>query len=90
MDFASSIGDVPEIEIAGIRVAKPNFKISAVRGGMVIVGDWAGTEVKPEDRSTFSLFGETTGTAADLFSMYGFNGRSFEQSLRLARKNCVS
>lgn len=90
MDFVSSIGDVKEIEVAGIRIAKPNFKISDLQGGMVIVGDWIGTEVKPEDRSIFSLFGETTGTAADLFSIYGFNERGFDQSLRLVRKNCVT
>ncbi len=89
-DFVTSIGDPDEIEIAGIRIAKPNFKISNVKGGIVIAGDWIGIEVKPESRSIFSLFGQTTGTAADLFSMYGFNERGFDQSLRLARKNCVS
>jgi hypothetical protein len=57
---------------------------------MSIVGEWTGTEVKPEDRSIFSIFGETTGRAADLFSMYDFNERGFEQSLRLVRRNCVS
>jgi hypothetical protein len=43
-----------------------------------------------EPRSTFSLFGEVTGSAADLYSMYSFNEHGFEQSLRLVRKNCVS
>jgi hypothetical protein len=90
MNFVAALGDVQEIEIAGIKVAKPNFKVFDVRDGMVINGDWFGTEVKPQDRSTFSLFGETTGSMADLFSMYGFNEHGFEQSLRLARKNCVS
>lgn len=90
MNFVSSVGDVKEIEVAGMKIAEPNFKMSDVNGGMVVVGDWIGTEVKPETRSIFSLSGETTGSMADLFSMYRFNERGFQQSLRLARKNCVS
>ena len=89
-DFVSSVGAVKEIEVAGMKIAEPNFKISDVKGGMVIIGDWTGTEVKPEERSVFSLFGETTGSMADLFSMYRFNERGFQQGLRLARRNCVS
>jgi hypothetical protein len=87
-NFASSVGDPNEIEVAGLRVSKPNFKTSDVKGGMIVSGDWTGTEATP--RSTFSLFGEVVGTIADLYSMYGFNERGFQQSLRLVRRNCVS
>jgi hypothetical protein len=62
-----------------------------------VTGDWIGTSALlphgsklSEARETFGLFGETTGTAADLYSMYGFNEGGFDQSLKLARKNCVS
>jgi hypothetical protein len=89
-DFASSIGDVEEIEIAGKWIGKPNFNISDEKGDAVIVGDWVGTNVKPEDRATFVLGLGITGTGRDLYSMYGFNERGFDKSLGLARKNCVS
>jgi hypothetical protein len=46
-DFVSSVGAVKEIEVAGMKITEPNFKISDVKGGMVIIGDWTGTEVKP-------------------------------------------
>jgi hypothetical protein len=90
MNFVSSVGDAKAIEVAGIKISKPNFTMSDVKGGMVISGDWTSTDMKGEPRSTFSLFGEVTGSAADLYSMYSFNERGFEQGLRLVRKNCVS
>ena len=90
-EAASSLGNIKNVEIAGTKISAPNFKVSDIKGGMIITGDWTGTEVKPNDsRSTFSVFGETTGSTADLLSMYKFNERGFEQSVRLARKNCVS
>jgi hypothetical protein len=89
-DFASSIGGVDEIEIAGKWIAKSNFNISDEKGDVVIVGDWVGTDVKPEDRAIFVLGLGITGSERDLYSMYGFNGQGFDQSLKLARKNCVS
>jgi hypothetical protein len=89
-DFASSIGGVDEIEIAGKWIAKSNFNFSDENGDVAIVGDWVGTDVKPEDRATFILGLGTTGSERDLYGMYGFNGRGFDQSLRLARKNCIS
>ena len=89
MNFVSSVGDAKEIEVAGVKVSKQNFKMSDVKGGMTVSGDWIGAEVIPV-RSTFSLFGEVVGSIADLYSMYAFNERGFQQSLRLARKNCVS
>jgi hypothetical protein len=88
-DFVSSIGGVDEIEIAGKWIAKPNFNISDEKGDVVIVGDWVGTDVKPEDRAPFVLGLGITGSERDLYSMYGFNDRGFDQSLKLARKNCV-
>jgi hypothetical protein len=88
-DFASSIGGVDEIEIAGKWIAKSNFNFSDENGDVAIVGDWVGTDVKPEDRATFILGLGTTGSERDLYSMYEFNGRRFDQSLSLARKNCV-
>jgi hypothetical protein len=96
-DFASSAGELKEIQIAGMEIAKPNFKIAVLPSGMMITGDWVGTSASlphgsklSEDRATFDLFGETSGAVADLYSMYGFNERGFDQSLKLARKNCVS
>jgi hypothetical protein len=89
-DFASSIGGVDEIEIAGKWIAKSNFNISDEKGDVVIVGDWVGTDTKSEDRATFILGLGVTGSERDLYSMAGFNGRGFDQSLKLARKNCVS
>jgi hypothetical protein len=90
MNFVSSVGGAKQIEVAGIKISKPNFTMSDAKGGMVISGDWTSTDMKQEPRSTFSLFGEVTGSIADLFSMYSFNERGFQQSLRLVRKNCVS
>ena len=90
MNFVSSVGDAKAIEVAGIQISRPNFTMSDVKGGMVISGDWTSTDMIREPRSTFSLFGESTGSIADLYSMYSFNERGFQQSLRLVRKNCVS
>lgn len=89
MSFISSVGDVKQIEVAGTRISKPNFKIYDVKGGIVISGDWVGTEVTSY-RSTFSLFGEVAGAISDLYSMYSLNERGLQQGLRLVRKNCVS
>jgi hypothetical protein len=89
-DFASSIGGVDEIEIAGKWIAKSNFNVSDEKDSVVIVGDWVGTDAKSEDRATFILGLGVNGSERDLYSMYGFNGQGFDQSLRLARKNCVS
>jgi hypothetical protein len=88
-NLVPSTSQIKEIEIAGMLITAPNFKISQEKDGMVVVGDWDGTEVKPEERSIFSL-GEITEAERDLFSMYDFNIRGFQQSLRLARRNCVS
>jgi hypothetical protein len=90
MNFVSSAGNVKDIEVAGMVVSKPNFKMSDVKEGMLIIGDWIGTEVTPKPRSTFSLHGSASGSIADLYSMYEFNELGFQQSLQLARKNCVS
>ena len=83
------MGDAKEIEIAGIKISRPSFKMSDVRDGMTISGDWAGTGMTTA-RSTFRLFCDVVGSIADLYSMYEFNERGFQQSLRLVRKNCVS
>jgi len=89
-DFVSSAGDVTEIEVAGKWIAKSGFKISDINGGMQVGGDWTGTDAKREDWATFVLGLGVNGTTRDLYSMYGFNERGFDQSLTLARKNCVS
>jgi hypothetical protein len=89
-EFVASVGESKEIEVAGMKISKPNFKISDEKGGAVVSGEWTGTEVEPKYRSIFSLFGEVVGSLADLYSIYRFNERGFQQSLSLARKNCVS
>lgn len=78
------------IEYSAARSHGSNFNFSDEKGDVVIVGDWVGTDVKPEDRAIFVLGLGITGSERDLYSMYGFNGRGFDQSLKLARKNCVS
>lgn len=90
MNFVSSVGDPKEIEIAGIKVPKTNFKMSDVKGGMIVSGDWSGSELPQGSRSTLSLFGEAVGAIADLYSMYAFNERGFQQSVRLVRRNRFS
>jgi len=85
-NFVASVGDAKEIEVAGMKISKPNFKMSDKEGGAIVSGEWTGTEVQPEYRSTFSLFGEVVGSLADLYSIYGFNGSGFQQTLSLARK----
>jgi hypothetical protein len=74
-DFASSIGNADEIEIAGKWIAKSNFNISNEKDDVVIVGDWVGTDVKSEDRATFVLGLGITGSERDLYSMYGYTCR---------------
>jgi hypothetical protein len=89
-EFVASIGDAKEIQVAGMKISKPNFKMSDANGGAVVSGEWTGNDVEPKYRSIFSVFGEVVGSLADLYSIYNFNERGFQQSLSLARKNCVS
>ena len=89
-NFLSSVENIDAVEIVGFRILKSNFKISENPKGIVIAGNLVGIQNDPLRRSTMSLFGETSGAIADLFSMYGFNDRGFQVSLNLAKRNCIS
>lgn len=89
-EFGSTLDSASTIQVAGIRISRQNYKWINEKDGALISGDWIGDPVNPEIRATFSLFGEVTGSEADLFSMYLFNSEGFQPNLNLAKKNCIS
>lgn len=84
-----SILDAGRFRVAGLSVAMSETSVEFNDGALVLTGPWY-SEISPSGQlATFSLLGEVTGTVSDAFSLYNFNYENFEQTVSLARKNCV-
>lgn len=75
--------------VAGLSVPMSEASVEFNDGELVLTGPWY-SEISPSGQlATFSLLGEVTGTVSDAYSLYSFNYENFEQTVDLARKNCI-
>jgi hypothetical protein len=99
-DFIETIEAVDGFDVIGFFVRKGRFEIAKGEAGVTIAGnlgviiggslEGSGERIERTAWSTFSLYGHAIGTLSDLYSLYHFNERNFDQSFALVKKNCMS
>ena len=70
-------------------VSTVSAKAEVTDGALVISEPWNRNSEPREYMSTFSLFGAAVDTISDIYSLYYFNKSRFQQSVDLAKKNCI-